>query len=38
VAFDAGSIVGRMVLDKNKWNSTVQAVGVDQEKMKKSFS
>jgi len=38
MAFDAGAIVGYLTLDKNKWDSTVRAVGVDQQKMKNSFS
>jgi hypothetical protein len=38
MGFDAGAIIGRMILDKNKWDSTVRAVGIDQQKMKNSFS
>ncbi len=36
--FDAGAIVGRLVLDKGAWNRSVASVSQDQEKMKSGFS
>jgi phage gp36-like protein len=38
MAFDAGAIVGRMLLDKTQWNASVVSVGRDQEKMRSGFA
>ena len=38
MAFDAGAIVGKLLLDKNSWNSTVSSVQKDLEKTKSGFS
>ena len=38
MAFDAGAVVGRMVLDKTQWNASVASVGRDRDKMNSGFA